>query len=88
MRRHRSYKLRIHLMTTKADAYHRGYDAALAGDDLSANPYTSDNSGALWASWKFGWTDATSNKSPRFSKRKISTASLFQGVHGSSGSVR
>jgi len=65
-------------MTTLTQAYHAGYDAAVAGHDMTGNPFKSDSSGSHYVRWNMGWTDATSSKSPRYKTSKINVNSLFE----------
>ncbi|MFG6573676.1 hypothetical protein ACGYLO_19135 [Sulfitobacter sp. 1A13353] len=64
-------------MTTSADAYINGYDAACEGGSDENNPYRSDNSGRLWGKWRQGFHDALQDRKPKHKKRKITVASLF-----------
>ena len=70
-------------MSNKVDAYLRGYEGALTGRDMEdGNPYLSDNSGSLWASWRQGFSDALQNKRPVHKKSRLTVEKLFHSTEG------
>lgn len=65
-------------MSSKTDAYLKGYDQACQGGDFEDhNPYRSDNSGLLWVAWRQGFSDALQNKPPQKKQSKWKVGDLI-----------